>query len=89
MVNKPEFQSSEPGLSSRKGEYDLLFNVHIVNLLLKNNGRRHRTPHFIFIVWSALVFNRSMVGAWGRKSYLGSTEISSVVYLVKFKGDAG
>ena len=89
MFNKSEFQSSEPGLSSRKGEYDLLFNVHIVNLLLKNNGKRHRTPHFIFIVWSALVFSRSMVGAWGRKSYLESTEISSVVYLVKFKGDAG
>ena len=46
-------------------------------------------PHFISIVWSALVFSRSVVGAWGRKSYLGSTEISSVVYLVKSKEDAG
>ena len=89
MINKPEFQSSNPGLSTRRGEYDLLFNVHKVNLLLKNNAGRYRTPLFISIVWSALVLSRSVVRAWGRKSYLGSTEISSVVYLVKFKGDTG
>ena len=89
MVNKPEFQSDNSGFSTRRGEYDLLFNIHKVNLLLKNNAGRYRKPLFISNVWSALVFSSSVVGAWGRKSYLGSTEISSVVYLVKFKGDEG
>ena len=46
--------------------------------------------HYIFVVWSVLVVGRRVVAAWGRKSYLGPAEISSVANLVKFKDrDAG
>ena len=34
---------------------------------------------FHFHHLECLVFSRSVVGAWGRKSYLGSTEISCCV----------
>ena len=81
-------QTSNPAIKDRfpGGEYDLLFDVDILNLLLKNNGRRDRGPHFvIFVVWSALIVNEWVVVAWGRKSYLGPDEISSFVYLVQFK----
>ena len=62
MVNKPEFQSSNLGLSPRMGEYDLLFNVHIVNLLLKKQWGEIQNAS---IDWSSLVFSRSVEGAWG------------------------
>lgn len=35
--------------------------------------------HFILMGWSALVVGRWVVGAWCKKSYLGSAEMSSVV----------
>ena len=36
----------------------------IVNLLLKNNGDRYTSPHFvIFEVWSALIVGRWVVVA--------------------------
>ena len=35
VVNTSEFQTSRPRSSPGRGEYDLLFNVDIVNLLLK------------------------------------------------------
>ena len=39
MGNELDFQSSDPSLFPGWGEYDLLFDVDIVSLLLKNNGR--------------------------------------------------
>ena len=72
VANTPEFQSSGPGSFPGRGECDLLFNLDIVKLLLKNNGGgggggRHRTPHFIFVVWTALVFCRWVVQDWDRE----------------------
>ena len=74
----------------RRGKYEVLFNVDIVNLLLKKTMRGD-TEHiiFIFVVWSALVVSGWVVAAWSRKSYLGPAKISSVVYLVKFKDRGG
>ena len=61
----------------------MLFNVDIVNLLLKNNVGKYRRPHFVvFVVWSALVVCQWVLVDWSRKSYLGPVEISSFVYLV-------
>ena len=70
----------------RRGKYEVLFNVEIVNLLLKKTMRGD-TEHiiFIFVVWSALVVSGWVVAAWSRKSYLGLTETASVAYLVKLK----
>ena len=62
---------------------DLLFNFDIVNLLLKNNGRRDKRPNFvIFVVWSAVIIGGWVMVAWSRKYCLGWTEISSFVFLV-------
>ena len=66
----------------------MLYNVDLVNLLFKKTmgGRgEHRMPHFIFVVWSALVVSGWVVAAWSRKSYLGLTETASVAYLVRLK----
>ena len=64
-------------------EYDLLFNVVTVNVLLKSNRGRDRSPHFVIVVvWSALVFGRWLVAARGRKYYLGPAETLSIVYPV-------
>ena len=43
------------------------------------------------MVWSALVVGRCLMAAWGRNSYLGPAEISSVVctWLNSRMGDAG
>ena len=80
VVNMPEFQSSDLGLFPRREKYDLLFNVWYSGSFAKENNRgRHRTPHFIFMVWSALVVGGCLMVAWGRKYYLGPAEISSVV----------
>ena len=81
VVNTSEFQTSWPRSFPGRGEYDLLFNVDIVNLLLKKQwGRR---PNFlIFVVWSALIVDVWVLVALSRKSYLGPAEISSFVYLV-------
>ena len=78
--------------------YDLLFKVDIVNLLLKNSWwwgggvggfGRHRKPHFIFVVWSTLVVGMWVLAGGGRKSYLGPTEIISVVYQVNSRMGGG
>ena len=43
----------------RRGDYEMLFNVDIVSLLLKNNGES--------VVWSALVVSEWVVVSWSRK----------------------
>ena len=59
----------------RRGGCDYLFNVDIVNFLLKNNGGRNRRPNFvIFVVRSALKVAGWVVVAWGRKSFVGPAE---------------
>ena len=77
----------------------LLFNSDIANLLLKTNwgGVRDRKPKLvIFVVWSILIVVVVVGGggvcvcvcvfvAWGRKSFLGSAEIASFVFLALFK----
>ena len=53
-------------------------------------GGRDRTPHFvIFIGWSDVVVSGWLVVAWGKKSYLGLAEISSIACLVYFKDERG
>ena len=39
VVDQPEFQSSGQSFFPGWGEFDLLFNVDILNPLFKNNGR--------------------------------------------------
>ena len=70
-----EFQSSSLGLLPRRGKYDLLLNVWYSESFVKEK----QTPHFILVVWSALVVGGCFMVAWGRKSYLGPAETSSVV----------
>ena len=58
----------------------------LVNLLLKKN------KHLILFSWfGVLVVGGCLMAAWGRKSYLGPAEISSVVctWLNSRMGDAG
>ena len=50
---------------------------------------RHRKPHFIFVVWSTLVVGMWVLAGGGRKSYLGPTEIISVVYQVNSRMGGG
>ena len=51
----------------------------IVNLLFKNHGGKNRRPNVVvFAVWSALIVGGWVVVGWGRKSYLGPAEISSL-----------
>ena len=67
-------------------DINLLLNSGFVNVLLKTNGGRDRRPNFvIFINRSALIVGGCLVVAWSRKSYLGSVEIISFVFLVLFK----
>ena len=58
----------------------------IVNLLLKKNKRL-----ILFSWFGVLVVGGCLMAAWGRKSYLGPAEISSVVctWLNLRMGDAG
>ena len=63
----------------------MLFNVDIVNILLKNNGGETQSTSFYFRGLECVVVSMYVVAAWSRKSYLGPAEISSVAYLVKFK----
>ena len=49
---------------SRKGEYDLLLNPDILNLLLKNGGRNGRFHFVIFVVWKALTVGGWVMVAW-------------------------
>ena len=62
---------------------DLLSNSDIVNILLKTNVGRNRTPNFvIFVVWSALIIDNRVLVPRSIKSCLGPLEISSFVFLV-------
>ena len=83
MVSMSVFKFS--GLGSFK--YDLLLNVWYSESFVKEK----QTPRFILVVWSALVVVGYLMEAWGRKSYLGSAEILSVVctWLNSRMGDAG
>ena len=87
VVRISKFTSSGLGLLPRRGKYDLLLNVWYSESFVKEK----QTPHFIFVVWSALVVGGCLMAAWGRKSYLGPAEISSVVctWLNSRMGDAG
>ena len=82
VVDMPERQFSALRLFP-KGE-DMIFFWYGETYVKKNSeGERERAPYFvIFVVWSALVVGGWVVAAWGKKSYLGSAEISSTVYLV-------
>ena len=42
VINMPESQSCSPRLFPGRGKYDSLFNVDIVNLLLKKMTRQRR-----------------------------------------------
>ena len=73
----------------------MLFNVDIVNLLLKKQWEETQSISFYFrgLKCCGCQGGGRGVGGGGvtwssRKSYLGLPEISSVVYLVKFK-DSG
>ena len=86
MVNVSESNSSVLSSFPGRAEFNLLFNVDIVNPLLKNKTWRDRRPHFVVVVvWKALIVGVCMVVAWGRKSYLAPVEISSSVFLIQFK----
>ena len=92
VVNASDFHSSNPRSFSGRRKHNLLFKV-AVNLLLENNevegvgGRgggsgERQNVLFFFVIWKALIIGGWVVVVWGRKSYLGSAEISSFVYLV-------
>ena len=82
-----EYKSNGLGLLPRSGKYNLLLNIYYSESFVKEN----QTPHFIFVVCSALVVAGCLMAAWGRKSYLGPAEISTVVctWLNSRMGDAG
>ena len=83
----PEYKSNGLGSLPRSGKYYLLLNVWYSESFVKEK----QTPHFIFVVWSALVVNSLLMATWGRKSYLGPAEISSGVctWLSSRMGDSG
>ena len=64
VANTPEFQSSGPGSFPGRGECDLLFNLDIVKLLLKNNGGGGDTEHLILSSWFGLLW--FFAGGWCR-----------------------
>ena len=67
LVYTSEFQTRDPRSFPWWEEYDLLFNVDIVNLLLKNTGGRDRRLQFgIFVVLKALIVGGWMVVAWAK-----------------------
>ena len=75
MVSISEFQSSGLRSLPPRSKYDLLLNVWYSESFVKEK----ETPHFILVDWSALVVGGSFMSAWGRNSYLGLADISSVV----------
>ena len=87
MVSISEFQSSGLGSLSRRSKYDLLLNVWYSKSFVKEK----QTPHFILVVWSALVVGGCFMAAWGRNYYLGLADISSAVctWLNSRTGNAG
>ena len=65
MVNTSDLHPRDPRSFRERGEYNLLFNVNIVNLLLKSNGARDRGPHFaIFAIWKAVIVGGWVVMTW-------------------------
>ena len=65
VVNTSDLHPRDPRSFRQRVEYNLLFNVHIVNLLLKSNGARDRRPNFvIFAVWKAVIVGGLVVMAW-------------------------
>ena len=87
VVSIRECKCNGLGSLPRSAKYDLLLNVWNSESFVKEK----QTPYFIFVVWSALVVGGCLKAAWGRKSYLGLAEISSVVctWLNSMMGDAG
>ena len=87
VIRMSEFKSSCLGSLPRRGKYDLLLNIWYNECFVKEK----QTPHFIFVVWTALVVDGCLMAAWGRASYLGPAEISSVVctWLYSKMEDAG
>ena len=88
VVNASDFHSSNPRSFSGRRKHNLLFNVDAVNLLLENNevegggekGGAGERQNVLFLC--SLESSNYWWVVWGRKSYLGSAEISSFVYLV-------
>ena len=88
VVNASDFHSSNPRSFSGRRKHNLLFNVDAVNLLLENNevegggekGGSGERQNVLF--FCSLESSNYWWVVWGRKSYLGSAEISSFVYLV-------
>ena len=70
-----EFKSSGLGSIPQRGKYDLLLNASYSKSFVKEK----QMPHFIFVVWSALVVGGCLMAVWGKNSHLGPAEISSVV----------
>ena len=54
MVNTPEFQSRGLRSFPGRGEYDLLFDDDIVNLLLKSNGGETEGLILLFLLFGVL-----------------------------------
>ena len=83
VVDTSECQFSSPG-SFPERENMIFFSMMIwLTFCEKSYMGRDRTPDFvIFVVWIVLVVGRWVMVAWGKKSYLGPAEISSVAYLV-------
>ena len=49
-VNTSDFPFNDPSSIPARGEYDLLFNVDIVNLLFKNNGWERQKASICYFV---------------------------------------
>ena len=49
VINELEFQSNDSNLFPGWGEYDLLFDLDIVNLRLKNNGGETEDLMLLFL----------------------------------------
>ena len=71
-----DFQWSNPSLFPDWGMFSLLFNVDIVNLPLKNDDGD--TEGLILLFLFAPTVGAWVVVTWGRRSYLGPAEISSL-----------
>ena len=65
VVNTSDFHSSNRRSFPGRREYNLLFNVDIVSLLLKNNGGRERQKASISYSFTLEYFNYWRVGDCG------------------------
>ena len=61
VVSMSDFNSNGMGSKPRNGQYDLLLNVWYSEPFVKEK----QMPHFIFVVWSALVAGGCLMAAWG------------------------